>query len=397
MAAFMFDILIAILTTITPCVLGQPTDTRLVVKIPIDSIRERGVLAIHCNIWNLDEDAHHVKILRELTTGATQVISYNELIVASDLERAFIAKRTLFDGSLVYFLSIIKADRSDSGIYSCKVTRSSDDVVVAQQRETVDVQYFPDEENPRCHPGSQGPILVKVGKTLVLNCTSEMGDPPVKFHWSNTRTGAQVAGVSPKDYSGSQDALAYSELILFPSKNDDNTLFLCTMTSIAFPGRESSCHVGPVIVIDNDGSEGDELDAPPYTPAPVTTDRTRHRSTSDKVLSDINSDVTRPDKTSPGDTTQCTCDNTDWVIITYSVGAFALLLLIMTLIMSVAYKLSMNRNSRRLPTYRMPDDVYSNVRERNQHLYMSLDRKMAVARSTAGGQTQLPKLESGFT
>ncbi|XP_072048015.1 uncharacterized protein [Amphiura filiformis] len=375
-------LLFAILTTISSAL----TEPRVTVTLPMQAIKVGGVLAVHCKIWNL-EDYQHVSLSREIK-GNTQLISLNNIIVAQDNDRAFLARRTLADGAMVYFLTITNVQRADTGMYYCKVIHTADNNVAASGEVSVQVQYFPSEEYPLCNPdaSSEEPVIVTAGRSLTLNCTSERGNPPVFIQWSQTGT-----GVLPKATLVEQGNIIYSELIVTPNRQDDNTLFLCEITSPAFPDLVSTCHIGPVIVI------GDSNNEPLTTAQSAIHNRIPNQSSGDDDVLFKDEDGTTPMESNE----KCRrfCKNTSWekqwMIITYSVSALALILLIMAVVLSVIYKVAMNkeRNDRRggITTYKMSEDVYTNIGERNHHLYMSLDRNKALM-----GQILTPKLEAGY-
>lgn len=353
---------------------SEPSAT---VTIPTPSIKETGVLAIHCKIWNL-EDYHHVSLSRDLK-GVTELLSLNNIIVAENNDNVFLAKRTLADGAVVYFLTITNLKRSESGKYHCKVIRTADNTVIASDTVDADVRYFPSEEHPHCNPGTDEKIVVTAGRPVTLNCTSERGSPPVFIQWSKTGT-----GVLPKGNVVTQDNIAYSELTLTPTRHDDNTLFLCKITSDAFPELESTCHIGPLIVIGGDNT--------PYTSTPSPTVNRIPGQSGDDVLSN---EIDEPKESQCSQLCEKSSWAKQWMVITYSVGALAVILLLMAIVLLVIYKVAVNRgrNERRvMRTYKMTDDVYSNIAERNHHLYMSLDRNKAMM-----AQTLNPKLETGFT
>ncbi|XP_072046671.1 uncharacterized protein [Amphiura filiformis] len=207
-------------------------------RSPTLPVEEGGILSLHCEVSNLKTDQHEVTILRLTDSGATRLTMGNS--VNSDLvdDRVFLAVRQLQAGSTVYFLTIIKATKEDEGEYVCKVIQegiSTIDIAVSSAK--LNIMYFPPDSDPECYP--KEPPTVSYGEAITLRCSSESANPKVLLKWIN---GDNV--VSKNQTTIGDRQVSYMRII---PRNGD--LFLCRVTSPAFPNRERDCHVGPINVI----------------------------------------------------------------------------------------------------------------------------------------------------
>ncbi len=215
---------------------------RISVSAPMASVEERGVLAIHCRVWNLAGD-EEVTVRRTLPDGRTQRLSLNNGLVTGVSDRMFLAVRQLDDSSNVYFLSIMDVTKQDEGNYSCYIVSNFNQV--AQDTVFVGVYYFPSEVYPLCSDHLQD-VTVKQGDILTLNCTSEIANPPVTIAWS--RTGVDTTLQSQEYINGD---MKISSLTIKVKLQDHGSVFLCAVSSAMFPEETRTCHVGPLYVIPN--------------------------------------------------------------------------------------------------------------------------------------------------
>ena len=122
----------------------------------------------------------------------------------------------------------------------CKVIKHGivpEDISVSSMH--LDILYFPEESNPECYP--QEPPEVMEGEYITLKCSSASGNPKISMKWVNDDN---VISNSQTEIDGRQ----VSFLKVLPK---NNAVYLCKITSSAFPSKEASCHVGPVRVIRN--------------------------------------------------------------------------------------------------------------------------------------------------
>ena len=77
------------------------------------------------------------------------------------------------------------------------------------------------------------------GEYITLKCSSASGNPKISMKWVNDDN---VISNNQTEIDGRQ----VSFLKVLPK---NNAVYLCKITSSAFPSKEASCHVGPVRVI----------------------------------------------------------------------------------------------------------------------------------------------------
>ena len=211
---------------------------------PVNPVEQDGILSIHCQVSHLNSEEQEVTILRT-TKNNNEKLSVDEGVLQGVDDRVFLAVRKLTDGSTVYFLSITDVQRSDEGDYFCKViTKAGTIKELASESVHVGVTYYPDDSQPVCSPDVQKSL--HAGSTLVLNCSSDVGNPVVSLDWSSGM-GEQLRDT--REFI--KNNKAFSILTLTIQNDDDGAVYLCQMTSTQFPEEVRSCHVGPLKVIPN--------------------------------------------------------------------------------------------------------------------------------------------------
>ncbi|XP_072046637.1 uncharacterized protein [Amphiura filiformis] len=225
------------------CVLSQ---TRLEFSDAGHPTKEDGVLALFCKIWDLS-NSHTVTISR---FNFTETLTTNADVLMSDNSQTFLAKRDLSDDSRVFLLSMLGVSRSDAGDYTCEVSRREGQGlrIYASQTISVSIQYLPPAgQYPECSPNEQ-PLSVAWGKEIILNCSSELSNPPVTLTWMVAGTGEEVS--TDRVYESQSGGFIYSHLMLTPDREDSETVFICESTSTAFPMEDAQeCYIGPLKVI----------------------------------------------------------------------------------------------------------------------------------------------------
>ncbi len=214
---------------------------------PVNPIEEFGILSVHCQVWDLPKE-HEVRLLRSKSSGDTLSISVKDIVMTSD-ERYFLAKRQLEGGSFVYFMSIMDVTREDEGKYMCKVYNTSKGSMIEIGEDSIDfeITYFPSDSELSCSSSThENKLEFYAGIEITLMCSSEKANPPVSLEWRRTKPG-HVYKVTQHE----RDASVYSELTITLEKRHSGTMFSCRATSKAFPGRMSTCHIGPITVLSN--------------------------------------------------------------------------------------------------------------------------------------------------
>ena len=223
--------------------------TRVELTTPVNPAKENAMLALHCQIWDLN-DSQTVTIYRVIG-GQTEDLTYGEDLLASVDDRVYLARRILSDGSVVYFLSIMGVNKKDQGQYYCEVlSRQNEGSSRVLSRNAIDdvevrVYYYPEDTYPMCT--TKAPQIIYTGTRIVLNCTSESGFPLVSLSWKRTRTHKET-----KTIQIDNNGTSYAELAVDVTLADQNDIFLCEMKSTAFPEHKGkTCHIGPFKIMQN--------------------------------------------------------------------------------------------------------------------------------------------------
>ncbi|XP_072047503.1 uncharacterized protein [Amphiura filiformis] len=344
--------------------LTKSAGIRLETTVPIQSAEVGGVFSVHCQVWNLGDDVD-VSIIKR--TPSVKRLSIGEGVYQGVEERVFLAVRTLIDGSKIFFLTFMDARKEDQGEYVCK-TQAIDDSdttrILPSDSVTIDILYFPDEKEPVCTPKT-GQVAVAAGTEVTLNCSSELGNPVINVEW--TRSGTDT--VIPTDKYTESD-IAFSELRIRPKLADDKAIYICHISSDAFPGVTKTCHVQLVVIGGSNKEPSDEErnDA-------VTT----QRPSGELASSDLDISESIVDKC------KNVCDNNNifyWVLATVIAGLIALICLIVSIILLIRYHFTSQTNSEEhyMPASRHPrEDIYTELEGRlgDNVVFMKLQKPIA--------------------
>ena len=341
--------------------------TEITATVPVNPVPEGGMLAFHCRISNLEPN-HDVAIAK--TRGSMSLrISFAKKILLDDDTRYFLAVRQLGDGSVVYFLSITDVTREEAGQYSCKVLDMTAVDEVAHDRVGVQVSYLPSDNYPLCaNPES---LTLKSGSSVSYNCSSELGSPNITVEW--TRTGV---GVVPKARDHYSDKYVTSVLTLQPTLADSGTVYICTITSKAFPDTKA-CHIGPITVTRNPNDVTGRrhhpmitrsTEPPPKFPA---VDKTKTSASYCKEICDDQEDSLFI-----------------WMIATVVAACVAFILLILGVMLCIKLKY----RTIEPPPHYVKEDIYAELDKRfdEDSVYMALDRSETEKVYNAYNQT-LPR------
>ena len=358
-----------IILSVTSFVVAVPS---VVVTAPVNPAREKGMISVHCHIKGLS-GGHEVSMTRRLRGKDLRSgrLSWNDGIVSNVDDRFFIAERQLTDGSHVYFLSVTDVTRADEGIYTCSVF--SGNTVVTEGQVEVNVQYYPSSSYPICIPSDVNNVIE--GKPFMLNCTSEKGNPTVSVTWKRTREDSLKN--ADRVLHHVNETFVTSALTIVPALSDSGSVFLCTITHLAYQQNPTTCHVGPITVIPNRNG--------------ITTITESTVDHNQKVTQNIA--VEEKDTRQDGDSSMVTncrdvCSrNTTafyWILATVTAVAISLIFLIIGIVLSIRmYKL--NNSSKyadvRLATERMSrDDVYERLEYRQGIHGLSPDVYMTISK-----------------
>ena len=348
-------------------------------------VKENEVLVFMCQIWNLDSAIHNVQLSREVN-GIHQSLTWNDNYETVDgeqqieqSERMYLAKRQQEDTSIIYFLSILDITKDDSGDYFCQVIQTRGEIKEhGSESIHISVQYVPSEIYPECTP-HPAPVL-DVGISTVFNCTSKQANPELTMQWKRSEKDIPVS------VQYSDNDVVYSELTLTPTSDDDEAIFICQLTSSAFPDFTKTCFVGPVTV---------RSDKTKTEVQPTGIDVLR------PLVPTNNDKNTKPKQYPPNVQESSDCSTkclqskeTSWVIPTAcAVGITAAILLLLDIILIIKVY-SMNGSTRKrsgLQSEFRKDDIYVELPQTGgqSRLYMTLEPGKGRPRSNNNQQQSL--------
>lgn len=337
------------------------------VTAPVNPVDIGGIFSLHCQVWNLDE-GQEVTLLK-LVNGKAVRITLDDTIMAED-DRMFLAMRQLNDGSTVYFLSVIEAVRNDESEYQCKIIDTAGSAHgLPSVSVNIGVIYYPETE-PNC--AYKEPLVVKEGAMASFNCSSEAANPIVTIRW--LRTGSEET-LDSREIVQNDRKVSY---LTFRTKlSDHNVMFTCEVSSLSFPDKTKTCHVGPLLITPKSGSTVSTSD--------------RHPSMDDRITQDKDNDI--PFKTTgiakrpPNKIDDCSevCLSSKsleskWILATVFSGCAAFIFLILGLVLFVKYLNTRSPYTR--PRYIATpkphtDGIYSELecKQGDAKMYMTLQCK----------------------
>ena len=337
-------------------------ETTLEITTPINQVAVGGVLAIQCQIWNI-QNGDTVAIARTSQEGSEQISSSDSITQSSSVQdRVYLSTRTFPGGSSVYFLTMLDVSLSDSGEYVCSVTRLAGSLPSIIDHDSVNIQInsFPDKSQPFCS-SSPPRLMVSEGTTLELTCTTYKTVPIVVLKWRSLLTYEYLQ--SPNLSQGDE---IVSRLYITTEKVHHGAVFRCEVTSPGFPDRIQSCEIGPISI--RSSSKEAEIDFS------LTT-----RTSKEVIRVDTGNPIT------PVSDCQNVCTSSSGTLfyLTVSTAATSLLTIIFfitTIVMCCKHSnvsSDVRRNQRYVPTppSQVSDPVYVSLSRRNtnERVYMTLE------------------------
>ena len=221
---------------------GVMAETTVVATAPLETVKEGGILSLHCQVSGKDPK-QSMSISRRLVGAENEdKIALDKQVIDSPARRNyFLAYRKLKDGSDVYFLSITKVTRSDEGEYVCALLKAVGWGVEQEASVNISVRYFP--SGPVCDP--TGPQRVMEGSSMTLNCSSEPGNPPVSIYWERTGSTEELLHVDETNSNG-----VYTVATFKSKLSHQDAMFVCRIKSKYF-STKAECHMGPLSVEPN--------------------------------------------------------------------------------------------------------------------------------------------------
>ena len=220
---------------------SSASKTELALIAPVTPVKEGAIFAFRCQVWNVKPD-QEVTLIRE---ADKKRIFLNEILHLVE-DRVFLAQRQMGDGSTVYFLTIMEVTRQDEGDYTCKITDTEGSKILSE-RLTLKTLYFPPDSDPQCHMVTADVRQIYAGTQITMNCTSHVGNPNVEIQWHESKSKAILTTVEVFR----QEETITSVLRLRVTLQLSRAIFVCQISSKAFPAKTQDCHVGPFVVLSN--------------------------------------------------------------------------------------------------------------------------------------------------
>ncbi len=346
--------------------------------VPVNPVDTGGILSVNCKVRNSDLDSHTLHIYRRTSTsGKSEQLSVDGDVLQKVDDRVFLAFRQLEDQSVIYFLSIMEVTKDDQGLYSCKlITKEGSIREVANDTANISVTYFPPETDPVCSSLQSNRVLE--GTVVNLSCSSEIANPTVSIAWTTT-SGAKF-GSKPRVVNNR----IHTSLTITLSRRDNDVVFLCDITSNAFPDMKRQCHIGPVTVTPNpDILYTDRL---PDTSSVVKPTKTTLDVPDENI---VKSDPTFSAKKCNKICSYFSYPLLHWIVATASALLLAVVLLICIVFVYGKYrrvkrqtKEELYRNDGVRP--RLPDGIYSELecKQGESKMYMALVDSNPASRSS---------------
>ena len=213
------------------------------VTTPINPVTVDGILAVQCQIWNI-QNGDTVVLARTFEGGSEQISSGSRISESSAEDRVYLSIRTIPGGSTIYFLTMLNMLSTDKGGFACTVNRMIGLRSTEVGYDSIDIQVysFPDETQLSCASNPQN-LMVGEGYMLDLTCSAYNNFPVVDLKWRLLSTYEYL----PSSNSNEGDTVIANVYVKIDLTHDGAT-FRCEMTSEGFPDRMRSCTIGPISV-----------------------------------------------------------------------------------------------------------------------------------------------------
>ena len=218
-------------------------DIRVSISTPTDSVTEGGILAVQCQIWDVQLNFFEVNIFRVSKETPVKITTEEEIVRSSERLNMFLSKRTFSDGSLIYFLTVVDVSSDDEGEYMCKVMDLSKYTYVAEDSISINIHSYPADMYPLCTSIPNRPLTLHVHDTLTMKCTSEIVVPTIQMKWINIKSSSDVFSKTI-----TEENLQHAEASVSVDETLQGAVFTCEVSSIGFPDWKRKCAVGPITV-----------------------------------------------------------------------------------------------------------------------------------------------------
>ena len=353
-------------------VLGELT--RVEVSVRGAPIVEGGLLVVQCQMWNrVERSMVNLELIKPDGSSILIATGQNSVGIMNDVgERHYLSTRRFNDGSVVYFLTVTRLTSWDEGRYMCTSIQTGPPPVIVDDYRDVRLHEFP-RSDPDCDGNPSNPINLAQNPIVMLTCSSPVANPVQNITW-HFGVDTKSADISTRQWIS--NGRIFSEMRYSVQKADQWAIFMCEISSDMFPGRERTCHIGPLGVVPGGDTRPQVTAARPVIPG---------RNPND-ISPVANGALTCPD-------TKAACDNEPYtnkfLILAFTTVATTLLCLIFlitTLVMccKVRTKENILKNQQKQTT---------TVVRRRPHSGRSGARYSSAPQNAGGGETVYVKMQ----
>ena len=196
--------------------------------------------ALTCDVRNMNESQVIIwnKDQRSITWGNTmgQMMSTRFELLMDNRQ----------DDLTTYTLTIHNVTRDDDGLYQCQVLQENGNGYSAMASESVilSVLYFPASDYPDCSLTGRQTLLT--GSEFMVSCTSEVGNPQISSAWM----AGDPTSPAPSYRMAESPSMVVAELNLQITPELDGAVYMCRVTSPAYPDLNRYCSLGPLRILE---------------------------------------------------------------------------------------------------------------------------------------------------
>ena len=225
----------------------------LELTVPPSPVNEGSTVIIQCTVTGLGIEG--VKISRSHLDGSNTEILVINGRSAPNIPGNIDIRMTTDDvtGSHVFSVELVTVTRLDSMRYTCSAGTMLSSF---QESGRLEVQYVPDANYPMCvmivsgggSGGSPQDLSRQSGDEVIVECLSQIGNPPVELSWTQTQASGATSPLSSRKED--KDSFTYATTIVTLRPLDDGVTFTCSLSNIQ---ADRSCSIGPFTVSGNSG------------------------------------------------------------------------------------------------------------------------------------------------
>ena len=211
----------------------------VVLEVPGIPVQEGETITIKCTVT--EKSPYKVFIMRQ---GMDQ---NGQFLVVSDRAVAILPNNIIIDVSEDILNNIFVAtltltvNRTDAQTYTCWTGSSSNDNdIIASDSSDLIVNYLPNARYPICEIiGPNTELIRPAGSDIILDCVSEIGNPPAELQWIR-ESGSRTDRLPSID--STSGTFTTSRIVVTLENNHDGASLTCSLSR----SPERRCSIGPI-------------------------------------------------------------------------------------------------------------------------------------------------------